>query len=143
MSLSKSFQIFQFNWRASSQVIVFIWLLFGLAQACLFLSGIPILYKIALCVLSCKYTAFAINNYGAQTKTQFFTRDATLNCQNEHGITERLEQYQWQDWGFMIVLSAQVNGKNKYWFWLMHQLVPSEKRTLRLLIRADQKIVFA
>ena len=143
MSLSKSFQIFQFNWRASSQVIVFIWILFGLAQACLFLSGIPILYKIALCVLSCIYTAFAINKYGAQTKTQFFTHDATLNCQNEHGITERLEQYQWQDWGFMIVLSAQVNGKNKYWFWLMHQLVPSEKRTLRLLIRADQKIVFA
>jgi len=45
--------------------------------------------------------------------------------------------------GFMIVLTAQVNGKNKYWFWLMHQLTPSEKRTLRLLIRADQKIVFA
>ncbi len=143
MSLSKSFQIFRFSSQASSQLVVLVVFVFCLAQACLFISGISILYKIVLCVLACIHTAFAISKYVAQTKTQFFTHDSTFTCQNEQGLNERLEHHVWQDWGFMIALTAQVNGKNKHWFWLMHQLTASEKRALRLLIRADQKIVFA
>jgi hypothetical protein len=85
----------------------------------------------------------AINKYSAHTKTQFFIQDSTLNCQNEHGITEILEHHVWQDWGFMIVLQATVVGKKCHWFWLMYQLSSVEKRMLRLLMRADQKIVFA
>lgn len=141
MSLSKSSQIFRFSWQPSKQVAVFVLLTFCIAQGCLLLSALPTPIKCLLAIIASLYTARSIRQYYCQPKTQFFSNSQGLYCERQLGITEDLANRQWQDWGFIFVLNAQLNGKNSHWFWLSHQLSELEKRELRLMMRANQKKV--
>lgn len=139
MSLSTSSLIFQFSWRPSKHVLVGIVLLMCIALCCLYLSALSLLIKSIIAVLASLYFIVEIRTYYRQSCMQFFSNQHGLQCAGTDGVIGQLNQLQWQDWGYIIVLNAQLHDKHTHWFWLTYQLSELEKREFRLLMRANQK----
>lgn len=135
MSLSKSSQKFLFSWHPVKQLLVFQYLVICIALICIYTTGMHWLIKCIISAIAIAYGLASLRAYWRQPITHFLSRDATLFCQHntEHAI--ELQQLQWQDWGYLLVLQALKEGKQIQWIWLDWQLNESEKRNLRLTIR--------
>ena len=127
---------YRFDWQPDARIILAGTALAGLAVLGISTCGLSLCLRAVLILIALVYAAFGLWQYARQRPVQFEIM-AQGPCQiHEEGKTQLFGELSWRDWGYLIELSGNVNGKTRTWFWLSCHADATSCRAMRLLIRS-------
>lgn len=128
---------YRFDWRPDLRVIPAGMALVLLAILAISHCGLAPGLRAVLIVLAPAYAAIGLKRYARKQPVQFeFMANGTCHAL-EDGERQQLGELSWRDWGYLIELSGNVNGKSRTWFWMSYPAEAASRRTMRLLIRSQ------